>query len=90
MSDLGKTKGMITMEQTILEMQENLTDGLFIAFIGLQSAGVVVADASTIVTLGDITSGSALLALIGVILLRTLPYSFESSSVIYKIFFYKI
>ena len=33
MSDLGKTKGMITMEQTILEMQKNLTDGLFIAFM---------------------------------------------------------
>ena len=39
--------------------------GLFIAFIGLQSAGVVVADSATIVTLGNITSGSALLALIG-------------------------
>ena len=39
--------------------------GLFIAFIGLQSAGVVVADSATIVTLGNITSGPALLALIG-------------------------
>ena len=39
--------------------------GLFIAFIGLQNAGVVVADSATLVTLGDITSGSALLALIG-------------------------
>ena len=42
--------------------------GLFIAFIGLSSAGVVVNDESTLVTLGDITSGSALLALIGLIL----------------------
>ena len=42
--------------------------GLFIAFIGLQSAGVVVADSATIVTLGDITSGSALLALIGLVI----------------------
>ena len=42
--------------------------GLFIAFIGLQSAGVVVADGATIVTLGKITSGSALLALIGLII----------------------
>ena len=41
--------------------------GLFIAFIGLQSAGVVVADSATIVSLGDITSGSALLALIGIV-----------------------
>ena len=42
--------------------------GLFIAFIGLQSAGVVVADSATIVTLGKITEGSALLALIGLII----------------------
>ena len=42
--------------------------GLFIAFIGLQSAGVVVADSATIVKLGDITSGSALLALIGLVI----------------------
>ena len=42
--------------------------GLFIAFIGLQSAGVIVHDEATLVALGDITSGSALLALIGIIL----------------------
>ena len=42
--------------------------GLFIAFIGLSSAGVVVHNDATLVDLGDITSGSALLALIGIIL----------------------
>ncbi len=42
--------------------------GLFIAFIGLESAGVIVQDNATLVTLGDITSGSALLALTGVLL----------------------
>ena len=42
--------------------------GLFIAFIGLASAGVVVPDEATLVTLGDITSGSALLAIIGLII----------------------
>ena len=42
--------------------------GLFIAFIGLESAGVIVHDDATLVALGDITSGSALLALIGVII----------------------
>lgn len=60
--------------------------GLFIAFIGLQSAGVVISDASvveikneagtivktalepgTVVSLGDITSGPALLAIIGIV-----------------------
>ena len=39
--------------------------GLFIAFIGLQNAGVIVNNDATLVTLGDITKGSALLSLIG-------------------------
>lgn len=42
--------------------------GLFIAFIGLSSAGVVVHNDATLVDLGNITSGSALLALIGIII----------------------
>ena len=42
--------------------------GLFIAFIGLASAGVIVNDDATLVALGDITSGSALLALIGLVI----------------------
>ena len=42
--------------------------GLFIAFIGLSSAGVVVNNDATLVGLGDITSGSALLALIGLVI----------------------
>ena len=42
--------------------------GLFIAFIGLKSAGVVVADGATLVALGDVTSGSALLAFIGLVI----------------------
>ncbi|MBR5275233.1 MAG: NCS2 family permease [Bacteroidales bacterium] len=42
--------------------------GLFIAFIGLSNAGVVVHDDATLVALGDITSGSALLALIGLVI----------------------
>ena len=39
--------------------------GLFIAFIGLQNAGVIVNNDATLVSLGDITKGSALLSLIG-------------------------
>ena len=42
--------------------------GLFIAFIGLQSSGVIVNNEATLVSLGDITSGSALLAMIGLII----------------------
>ena len=42
--------------------------GLFIAFIGLQSGGLIVGNDATLVALGDITSGPALLALIGIII----------------------
>ena len=42
--------------------------GLFIAFIGLQNAGLIVNSDSTLVTLGDITHGKALLAVIGLVI----------------------
>ena len=42
--------------------------GLFIAFIGLKSAGIVVDNSATLVELGTITSGSGLLAIIGIII----------------------
>lgn len=42
--------------------------GLFIAFIGLQNAGVIVDNGSTLVELGDVTSGSPLLAIIGLLI----------------------
>ena len=48
--------------------------GLFIAFIGLESAGVIVSNENTLVTLGNITSGPALIAFIG-ILVTSLLYA---------------
>lgn len=44
--------------------------GLFIALIGLEGAGIIVhpQDGGTIVALGDITSGTALLAIIGILI----------------------
>lgn len=46
--------------------------GLYIAFIGLQNAGIVVNSDSTLVTLGDLCHGPALLAVIGLIISCTL------------------
>lgn len=46
--------------------------GLFIAFIGLVNAGIIVDDGGTIVNLGTITSGPALLAIIGLIITSVL------------------
>ena len=75
-------EGLIFIVMTLTNVREAIVDaipmslrnaigagiGLFIAFIGLKSAGVVVDDGATLVALGDITSGSALLAFIGLII----------------------
>ena len=42
--------------------------GMFIALIGMQNSGIIVANPDTILTLGNITSGDALLALIGLLI----------------------
>ena len=42
--------------------------GLFIAFIGLQNAGIISNNDATLVSLGTITEGSPLLALIGLLI----------------------
>jgi AGZA family xanthine/uracil permease-like MFS transporter len=42
--------------------------GLFIAFIGLQNAGIVVSNPATLVGLGNISSGTPLVALVGLLL----------------------
>lgn len=72
-------EGLILVILTLTNLREALVDcipdtikksitigiGLFIAFVGLQNAGIVVKDPSTLVRFGDISQGSALLAVIG-------------------------
>ena len=42
--------------------------GLYIAFIGLNNAGIIVNSDATVVCLGDVTHGSALLGVIGIVI----------------------
>jgi len=42
--------------------------GLFIAFIGLVNANIIVGGGGTVVSLGDVTSGTGLLAIIGILI----------------------
>jgi len=79
-------EGIIFILLTIFNIREAIVDaipksiqtaisagiGLFIAFIGLQNAGIIVNNDATLVHLGDITSGSALLALIGLVITSVL------------------
>jgi adenine/guanine/hypoxanthine permease len=46
--------------------------GIFIAFIGLQNAGIIVGYEATQVTLGDLTAPGPLLALIGILIIAVL------------------
>lgn len=57
--------------------------GLFIAFIGLKNAGVVVASPATFVRLGDMTSAPVALALLGLVLTGALMVrGFKSAMII--------
>lgn len=42
--------------------------GLFITFVGLKGANIIVADEGTLVTLGDFTKGDTLLAVVGIVI----------------------
>ncbi len=46
--------------------------GLFIAFIGLKDAGIIVANPATTVALGDLTKPSAILAILGLLIISAL------------------
>ena len=46
--------------------------GLFIAFIGLKEAGIIVANPATTVALGDLTQPTAILAILGLVIMSGL------------------
>ena len=63
------------LRETIVEIIPNTIKksltigiGLFIAFVGLQNAGIIIRNDSTLVTFGSITQGSGLLTIIGLII----------------------
>ena len=79
-------EGLIFILLTVTNLREKIVDclpltlkhaisggiGLFIAFLGLQNAGIIVKNDATLVGLGNITSGTALLGIIGLILTSVL------------------
>ncbi|MDR1215570.1 MAG: NCS2 family permease [Treponema sp.] len=66
---------LFNVRETIIKaIPENLKKavsvgiGLFIALIGFKNAGIIVGNESTLVSLGNITSGTALLGIIGLLI----------------------
>ncbi len=79
-------EGLIFILLTVLGVRTKITNampktikiatgagiGLFIAYIGLKGAGIVVSDPATFVTLGNMTSPQALTAVFGLIIIAVL------------------
>lgn len=79
-------EGLIFILLTVTNLREKIVDclpmtlkhaisagiGLFIAFLGLQNAGIIVKNDATLVGLGNITTGPALLGIIGLVLTSVL------------------
>ena len=79
-------EGIIFILLTVTNLREKIVDaipvtlknaigagiGLFISFIGLQNAHIIVNDDATLVGIGDITSGTALLGIIGLVVTSAL------------------
>ena len=63
----GAREAIINAIPLPLKMAVGAGIGLFIAFIGLQNAGLVVADEVVLVALGDLSSGTTLLAVFGIV-----------------------
>jgi AGZA family xanthine/uracil permease-like MFS transporter len=79
-------EGLIFLLLTVTNLREKIVDvipdtlknaigagiGLYIAFIGLKNADIIVDNESTLVALGDLNGGSALLGLIGIVVTSVL------------------
>lgn len=59
--------------------------GLFIAFIGLQGSGIVIADSSTLLALGDFSSPEVALCLIGVLIIAVMNHYNVKGSILWGI-----
>lgn len=79
-------EGLVFILLTVTNLREKIVDvipetlknaisagiGLYIAFIGLKSAGIIVNNEATLVSLGNLASGSAPLGAIGIVLTSVL------------------
>lgn len=64
----GARKAIINAIPNQLKLAIGAGIGFFIAFVGLKNAEIIVADASTFVTLGNVASPTVLLAIFGILL----------------------
>ena len=79
-------EGLLFLLLTVTNLREKIVDvipatlknaisvgiGLYIAFIGLKTSGVIVDNPATLVSLGDLGEGQALLSIIGIVITAVL------------------
>ena len=79
-------EGLLFLLLTVTNLREKIVDvipatlknaisvgiGLYIAFIGLKTSGVIVDNPATLVSLGDLSEGQALLSIIGIVITAVL------------------
>ena len=79
-------EGLVFLLLTVTNLREKIVDvipntlknaigagiGLYIAFIGLKSAGIIVDNPATLVSLGKLSTSNAILALIGIVITSVL------------------
>lgn len=92
-------EGIIFIILSFFKVRESLVDlipnnlkygitvgiGLFIGFLGLQSAGIIVSDDSSLITLGDVSSPQFVLCILGVIIIATLSHYKVKGAILYGI-----
>ena len=92
-------EGIIFMILSIFKVREKLVNGipvnlkhgitagigLFVAFIGMQGANIIIADSSTIVGLGSFKDPALVLAIVGVIIIVVFAHHHVKGAVLYGI-----
>lgn len=81
----GLRAGLIKMLPKSFRSAITAGIGLYIAFVGLQNAGIVVSSETTMLALGDISSPSSLVAIVGLIVIGVLYALKISGAMLYGI-----
>lgn len=81
----GLRAGLIRMLPKSFRSAITAGIGLYIAFVGLQNAGLVASSETTMLTLGDIGSPSSIVAIVGLIVIGVLYALNVSGAMIYGI-----
>jgi AGZA family xanthine/uracil permease-like MFS transporter len=85
LSVLGARQAVVRAIPTHLKFAVTAGIGMFLAFLGLKNAGIVVANPATFVTLGPLLAGPALIAVFGLLVTAILLVRRVQGAILYGI-----